>query len=67
MSVESNVECRQKSVFLHSDTPLCEPSDVEYLPDEESVRRIEEWMEMAVADTLVRNDPGLASCKQYVR
>ena len=54
-------------LFLHSDTPLCEPSDVEYLPDEESVRRIEEWMEMAVADTLVRNDPGLASCKQYVR
>ena len=50
-----------------SDTPVCEPSEVEYPPGEESVKRMEEWMEMAVADTLVRNDPGLASCKQYVR
>ena len=46
---------------------MCEPSEVDYFPGLESIERIESWMLMAIADTLVRNDPGLASCKKFVR
>jgi hypothetical protein len=46
---------------------MCEPSDVQYLPDTDSVRRQEKYLELATAISLVDNVPSLAGCKGLIK
>ena len=50
-----------------SDLPLCEPSDVTYLPDRDSVEIQEKYLELATAQSLVTNVPALAACKGFIK
>ena len=50
-----------------SDEPMCEPSDVKYLPDADSVERQEKYLELATAISLVTNVPALSGCKGLIK
>ena len=49
------------------DEPLCEPSDVTYLPDRASVERMEKYLELATAQSIVTNVPAMAACKGLIK
>ena len=46
---------------------MCEPSDVKYLPDADSVELQEKYLELATAISLVTNVPALSGCKGLIK
>ena len=62
---------KKNSIFnlnsYFSDDPVCLPSEVNYLPTEESIARQTGWMRVAVAKSLVMYLAAMESCKSFIR